>query len=364
MPTVIKRPSTVTTAINGTAGWILPNEGKNKDDSPTDVAVRPIEKSQFLVFTGFDFDFGSANVSVDSITVRIYGAGLEFHANNQIYAPYVLDDIVKLTKNGAALVGNNGASLDYWPTRSTYSNPHPDYPAMDHAGGLWGTTWTKSEVEASTFGFAVAVKTDQWSGDLYGSIAAVDGVEIEIEYTEYSSTDLTPSELLELEFELQNPVITFKTPTTVEVTYTDTLDLFEDFLYYVLETSDTLTPVESFSYYLSDVSDILVPDELFEYSGVKFGTFTETLAPVEGFDKTTHRVDFLDYLTISETVTIEVDPAYGLSHTLTVSENIQHSEVGLITGVETLTPLEGFVGYVDAGTCRIDRIYYPRSTHE
>ena len=81
------------------------------------------------------------------------------------------DVIFQLTKDGAARVGDNKAKNANWNTSPT---------VLEYGGSsdLWGTTWTASEINASTFGVHMANQATTANADIY-----VDFIRVTVDYT-------------------------------------------------------------------------------------------------------------------------------------------------------------------------------------
>jgi Tfp pilus assembly protein PilX len=119
-----------------------------------------------LVVTGF-------NVSVPS-TAIVQGIQVEIERKSSSSST-IRDTDVYLQKTSAA-VGTDHSSTSYWPTTkatATYGT----------ASDLWGTTWTPSEINASTFGVRITARN---SGNTYGGgsqTASIDRVRIIVTYS-------------------------------------------------------------------------------------------------------------------------------------------------------------------------------------
>jgi len=123
-----------------------------------------------------DFGFTLPNDAiVTGIQVRIEKEGT-----------HVDDKVIQLTLDGATLVGNNLAALTTaWPDTDT---------KVVHGGitNEWGLRLTGADVNKCTFGVAIACVADAT-----GDTPAVDGVEIQLTYTDPSDTTTTSSGLRE-----------------------------------------------------------------------------------------------------------------------------------------------------------------------
>ncbi len=146
------------------AAWSNPTNCLSSNNSRTTVALTGTQRSDSLAATNFGFSLPS--------TASIDGIKVEVEANRP--AGNSCKSIAVLTKDGANAVGTE-ASPHTLTTTDTY---YTDGSASD----LWGTTWTYSEINASTFG--VFIVGQGFFGDVGGSTAQVDHVRITITYSE------------------------------------------------------------------------------------------------------------------------------------------------------------------------------------
>ena len=106
--------------------------------------------SQVLKATGFGFTVPSINI--------IHGIKVEIERYNDA-GETAKDTIVQLTKTGTR-VGDNKVAAGNWETT----------PTIKTYGGetdLWGTTWTPSEINASTFGIHLVAQATAANADIY-----------------------------------------------------------------------------------------------------------------------------------------------------------------------------------------------------
>jgi hypothetical protein len=83
----------------------------------------------------------------------------------------VKDNVLRLIKAGA-LVGDDKAVATNYPGSDTVAS-------YGGAADLWGTTWTRADVQGATFGVALSCKAEAGSGT-----AAIDDILITITYTQ------------------------------------------------------------------------------------------------------------------------------------------------------------------------------------
>jgi hypothetical protein len=126
-------------------------------------AVSPITN---LRVTNFGFSVPSG-ATIDGVVCEIERKINSTFRNSR-------DGVVQLTKNGTNTVGSNKASATVWPLSDAYAT----YGA---AADLWGTTWTDSDINASTFGVVINGVRD--SGKAGSTIWNVDHVRITVYYT-------------------------------------------------------------------------------------------------------------------------------------------------------------------------------------
>jgi hypothetical protein len=148
-----QNPDNVKADDGAGSGWTTDNSFDNPD------------KSYVLRCTNFGFAV-PAGATIDGILVT-----LEWRDTTGIYDP-IEDILIQLTKDGASRVGNNLAEYG----NPTYSWSTTTRGAVD---ALWGTKWTPSEVNASTFGVHLAVAPLGTNGHYL-----VDYVGLTIYYTE------------------------------------------------------------------------------------------------------------------------------------------------------------------------------------
>lgn len=136
--------------------WNTPSNIVSSNNSYADATLLPGAQTDYLAATQFGASFTSSGIA--GIEVR-----LEWYTDNQhSYTVY-------LTKDGSATVGN--------PSTGTIVGVE-EQVTLGGASDLWGTTWSESEVEASTFGVLIrAADTLETSGTSY-----VDFVEVRITY--------------------------------------------------------------------------------------------------------------------------------------------------------------------------------------
>lgn len=118
--------------------------------------------------TGFGFSIPST-ATIDGITVTIHRKG------SVLLDAAVVDNLVQLRKS-TGLVGNNKAdTVSGWSTSFTNA-------VYGSSSDLWGTTWTPTEINNSSFG--VRFQALEITAEDYGAYPIIDFFTIEVFYTE------------------------------------------------------------------------------------------------------------------------------------------------------------------------------------
>jgi hypothetical protein len=140
----------------------------------SDAAPAGITSAQFTNYLGAkDFGFSLPNDAiVTGIQVRIEKEGV-----------HVFDKHVYLTLDGAAVVGDDKKIAGAWPSSDTKII----HGAVDDE---WGLRLTGADVNKCTFGCVVAC-----TADATGDTPTVDGIEIQITYTDPSEAVTTSSDI-------------------------------------------------------------------------------------------------------------------------------------------------------------------------
>jgi hypothetical protein len=141
----------------GSNAWTLPNRIQ-ADDGTASNAVCP---SNYLKATNFGFAIPS-NATVEGIVVNVDRSSSQVNT--------VTETEVKLLKAGT-IVGNNAATSNYWPTSLTVAS-------YGSSSGLWGTTWSYSDINDTNFGVVLATVSSPT-----GKTAYVDYVSITVYYS-------------------------------------------------------------------------------------------------------------------------------------------------------------------------------------
>lgn len=165
-------PSAATNLSNaGTSesaeAWVNPTNVFS--DNATEAAITAAtydspDISQLLVCSGFGFSI-PAGATINGITVEI--------DRRSIIASSGVDNRVQLAKGTtfADLVGSNKATATVWPSSSAVAT-------YGSAADLWGTTWSDSDINSSTFAVMVSTKANIANADV-----GIDYVRVTVDYT-------------------------------------------------------------------------------------------------------------------------------------------------------------------------------------
>jgi len=139
-------PGTMATSSEvGTVDWIDINNAKIEDDTDTYViGLAEPWVSYYLKATNFGFNISSS--TIDGILVEVREIG-QFGCEETIY-----ENAIRIVKGGN--IGSTDKSTTTpWPTSYTY---------VSYGGSTdkWGETWAYTDINLSTFGFAISVKDE------------------------------------------------------------------------------------------------------------------------------------------------------------------------------------------------------------
>jgi len=160
VPSHTAYPGTVAQTSNFVDAWVNPTRVTTSDDSLATCVLSGGE-SEVLKVTNFGFSLPPIAV-VSGISVEI--------DRHKVAGTTVTDAALVLTKSNTDTTGSDKASIAPWPTSA----------AIAYYGGssdLWGTTWTPSEINASTFGLWFHV-----FGTATNETAAVDFIRVTVFY--------------------------------------------------------------------------------------------------------------------------------------------------------------------------------------
>lgn len=144
----------------GTATWSDTGNITTSNDTRATVSIDSSNSSHYLKATNFGFSI-PAGATINGIVVEWEkGGGGGFDTDNAVR-------IVK----GGTIGSTDKSSLTAWPSSDTYAS-------YGSSSDVWGETWTADDINATTFGAAISVKT---TAALAGP--TIDHVRITIHYT-------------------------------------------------------------------------------------------------------------------------------------------------------------------------------------
>ena len=162
IPSTPLYPATVADSGGSDTPWFNPMDARTIDyQYATLMTPGPLINTNALRATDFGFDI-PVDAEIKGIRLRVY----PWTPNTTVW-----DRTVQLMKAGV-VIGQNKASPDPWPQNTTY--PHE----YGNAADLWGTTWTRDDINDPGFGASLTAKL----GPGY-STAMVDAFQITVWYT-------------------------------------------------------------------------------------------------------------------------------------------------------------------------------------
>lgn len=117
-----------------------------------------------VVFSGYGFSIPSG-ATIDGIIVEI--------ERKVDTASTWIDTEIYLVKTGTTVVGSNKSAGVSWSTSESYIS-------FGSASDLWGTTWTDTQINTSSFGTSIKALQNMTKGS---GTASVDHVRITVHYT-------------------------------------------------------------------------------------------------------------------------------------------------------------------------------------
>lgn len=157
--------------------WVNPGNIVSDNGSEASITAATFDTpdiSQLLVASNFGFTL-PAGATINGITVEVERRDGAIGSAS--------DNRIQLAKGTtfASLVGNNkAATTTDWPTNAAVAT----YGANND---LWGTTWTGTEIRASSFAVMLSVQADSANTDVF-----VDFIRVTVDYTDNSVT-VTPT---------------------------------------------------------------------------------------------------------------------------------------------------------------------------
>jgi large repetitive protein len=166
-------PNSPGTAANDSSTGTLPWSNVNNILSSnnvysTNVGVGGTEVTQYLKATNFGFSIPSG-ATIDGIVVEF-----ERKSNFNTGSLNISDKILQLVKGGTIVGYDLSDSGTAWSTTEAYFT-------YGGSSNLWGTSWTYTDINASTFGVVLSI---QFNNATKSSVTAfVDHVRITVYYT-------------------------------------------------------------------------------------------------------------------------------------------------------------------------------------
>jgi hypothetical protein len=149
-----------TDSLVGTIAWTSASNAQTSDNSYATSVLLLGQVTNYLKVTNLGFGIPT-DASIAGITVNVERSTTVLNATQ--------DNSIKLAVSSSP-VGDDKASANLWPTAdatATYGS----------ATDLWGTTWTPSQINDSTFGVEISAIAD------LGGTAQIDYVTITVDYT-------------------------------------------------------------------------------------------------------------------------------------------------------------------------------------
>ena len=152
-------------ATVGTVAWTNPDNAKVSDSVYATAVVANTEITHYLKATNFGFVIPTG-ATINGILVEVEKK--DTFGNSVVSA----DNAVRIIKGGV-IGSTDKSSLDHWLFAEAYKS-------YGSSTDLWGETWTASDINDATFGFAISAKgiNASFSGSL-----KVDHIRITVYYT-------------------------------------------------------------------------------------------------------------------------------------------------------------------------------------
>ena len=152
-------------AFAGGSGWLNCNNAKTSNDSWSTSSLDDHEKSARLNVYNFGADVSG---TINGIEVRVE----RHHSDVKDKEIYLMDDT---TPKGS----DKGEKVVHWPSSDGWRT-------YGGSSDLWGTSWTPTQINASTFG--IVLRAENCSSGT--RTASVDCMQVKIYYTPLSNDHL------------------------------------------------------------------------------------------------------------------------------------------------------------------------------
>lgn len=159
----------------GTISWSGPESAKKHDNESATADVLASGISHYLKATNFAFAIPST-ATINGILVEV------LRTEGDAATANIFDNAVRIVKGG--VIGTHDKSkLTEWDFPTRPGDPFledDEYTSYGGSTDLWGTTWTPTDINASTFGVAISAKGVGGTGT---SQAQIDHIRITVYYT-------------------------------------------------------------------------------------------------------------------------------------------------------------------------------------
>ncbi len=170
--TVTSYPATcVDDDSHGTSYWMNPSEAAYDDGLYSQCNLSWEGTSHYLRLTNFGFKIPS-DATVQGITVSV--KKVKTGGDQDTY-----DDVVRLVVGGV-LAGDNKASSSPWNREGAI------YSSYGSTNDLWGLSLTPDQINSTSFGLVIAIKTNGWSA------GKIDSVNLTVTYEEANADTTVP----------------------------------------------------------------------------------------------------------------------------------------------------------------------------
>lgn len=156
----------------GTRNWTSPNNVFSSNNIMATAGAPPgttSHTSYYIIITNFGFTIPSG-ATITGIIVEIERKAIIAGAGT------CKDNRLRIIKGGSIQTTDLADTGTIWPTTDTYKT-------YGSSSELWGTTWTDTDINSSTFGVVISASLRGLPGKFF-SYAYVDHIRITVHYTE------------------------------------------------------------------------------------------------------------------------------------------------------------------------------------
>lgn len=165
----------------GSNAWSNTSNAASSDNSRATASVGAGSPSNYLKAVNAN------GASVVPAGATIDGIVVEVERSNANLAN-VLDNAVRIVKGGT-IGSTDKSSLSAWPISSADA-----YATYGGASDLWGETWSDTDINSATFGFAISAKRGAGKGP--AQTAQIDHIRVTVYYTAAGSSNTSSFFLL------------------------------------------------------------------------------------------------------------------------------------------------------------------------